>query len=204
MIPDDSKPTRGRPRTFDRSHVLDVAMQAYWQDGVAKVSVNAICQRAKVSKPSLYKEFGNEDGLKQAVLRDYHAMTLAPLFEMLDRDQPFDAALDALMAYILRDHATHGMPNGCLFVDMCQCRDQLGALAGGQVDAFRQLSLERYAAWIDRARAAGQLTAPIPSKTAALYIDAQIAAIMNMQRQGVLTEEIDKVFRLALSVLRPA
>ncbi|MEL6887079.1 MAG: TetR/AcrR family transcriptional regulator [Pseudomonadota bacterium] len=204
MSPDDNKPTRGRPRTFDRSHVLDVAMQAYWQDGVADVSVNAICQRAKVSKPSLYKEFGNEDGLKQAVLRDYHAMALAPLFELLDRDQPFDAALEALLTYILRDHAALGMPNGCLFVDMCQCRDQLGALTGGQVDAFRQLSLERYEAWIDRAKAAGQYTSPIPSKTAALYIDAQIAAIMNMQRQGVPADQIDRVFRLALSVLRPA
>ncbi|MEM6374409.1 MAG: TetR/AcrR family transcriptional regulator [Pseudomonadota bacterium] len=201
MSSSDSKPTRGRPRTFDRDHVVDVAMQAYWQDGVAKMSVNAICQRAKVSKPSLYKEFGNEDGLKQAVLRDYHAMTLAPLLDLLEHDQPFDTALEALTVYILRDHAAHGMPNGCLFVDMCQCRDQLGALAGGQVDAFRQLSRESYERWIDRAKAAGQFSSPIPAKTAALYIDAQIAAIMNMQRQGVPSSEINKVFRLALSVL---
>ena len=176
-------------------------MQAYWLDGVAEMSVNAICQRAKVSKPSLYKEFGNEDGLKQAVLRDYHAMTLAPLLDLLEHDQPFDTALEALTVYILRDHAAHGMPNGCLFVDKCQCRDQLGALAGGQEDAFRQLSRESYERWIDRAKAAGQFSSPIPAKTAALYIDAQIAAIMNMQRQGVPSSEINKVFRLALSVL---
>ncbi|WP_415400794.1 TetR/AcrR family transcriptional regulator [Tateyamaria sp. SN3-11] len=203
MSETEQKAPRGRPKTFDRDAVTAIAMQAYWQEGQSEVSLNEVCRRAKVSKPTLYKEFGSEDGLKQAVLSEYHSMTLAPLFELLEQDQPFDKALDALAEYILRDHHEHGMPNGCLFVDMCQCRDQLGELAGRQVDAFKVLSLTAYAAWIDRAKAKGQFTHAVASRTAAIYIEAQIASAMNLQRQGATADEVSAMFRLALSVFRP-
>lgn len=196
----DRKAPRGRPRTFDRDAVTAIAMQAYWEEGQSEVSLNELCRRAKVSKPTLYNEFGSEDGLKQAVLSEYHKTTLAPLLKLLQKDQPFDKALNALADYILRDHQEHGMPNGCLFVDMCQCRDQLGELAGGQVDAFKVLSLTAYEAWIDRAKAKGQFTSAVASHTAATYIDAQIACAMNLQRQGATADEVSAVFRLALSV----
>ena len=201
MSETEQKAPRGLPKTFDRDAVTAIAMQAYWQEGQSEVSLNEVCRRAKVSKPTLYKEFGSEDGLKHAVLSEYHKMTLDPLYEMLQQDQPFDQALDALTDYILRDHQEHGMPNGCLFVDMCQCRDQLGELAGGQVDAFKELSLSTYEAWSDEARAKGQFTTEIASRTAATYIDAQIASAMNLQRQGATADDVSAVFRLALSVL---
>ena len=44
---------------------------------------------------------------------------------------------------------------------------QLGELAGGQVDAFKELSLSTYEAWIDEARIKGQFTTEIASRTAA-------------------------------------
>ena len=200
MNANTKKPPRGRPKTFDRNHVIGVAMQAYWQEGQAAVSLNSVCHRAGVSKPSLYKEFGSEDGLKQSVLIDYHKMTLAPLYELLAVDQAFDTALEALSAYILRDHQEYGMPNGCMFIDMCQCRAQLGELTSGQVDQFRELSIKIFAKWIDRAKANGQFKSSIPTQTAAIYIDAQIACVMNMQRQGIASKDLNAVFRLALSV----
>lgn len=200
MPSETRKATRGRPKTFDRDHVIAIAMQAYWQEGHAEVSLNAICQRAGVSKPSLYKEFGGEDGLKQAVLIDYHALTLAPLYAMLEEDQPFDAALQAFYDYLLRDHHANGMPNGCLFVDMCQHQAHLGQLTKAQVERFRALSLHVFAGWITKAQAKDQLSPAIAAPTAALYLDAQIANLMALQRQGVAMEDLNAVFRLAMSV----
>ncbi|MEL6689350.1 MAG: TetR/AcrR family transcriptional regulator [Pseudomonadota bacterium] len=196
------KAPRGRPKTFDRDHVIAVAMEAYWQEGQSEVSLNALCRRAKVSKPAIYSEFGGEDGLKQAVLASYHKMTLAPLYEILEEDQPFDIALEALMTYILRDHEEHGMPSGCLFVDMCQTRERLGPLAARQVDDFKELSLAVFGAWVQRAQGKGTFHAALSPRTAAIYIDAQIASIMNMQRQGATMADIRAVFRLALSVFQ--
>jgi len=116
-------------------------------------------------------------------------------------DQPFETALEALTTYILRDHQEFGMPNGCLFVDLCQGRAHLEEFTGGQVDELRELTIETYAKWIDRAKVNGQFNPEIPTQTAALYIEAQIACIMNMQRDGVAAHEANAVFRLALSTL---
>ena len=44
---------------MNAERVLDVAMNAYWHSDPADVSVNAICQMAGISKPSLYREFGS-------------------------------------------------------------------------------------------------------------------------------------------------
>ena len=71
MTCDFFKTSRGRPKTFDRDHVLDVAMHTYWQNGVDTVSVNEICKKAQVSKPGLYREFNNQEGLMIAALGCY-------------------------------------------------------------------------------------------------------------------------------------
>jgi AcrR family transcriptional regulator len=49
----------------------------------ADVSVNAICQMAGISKPSLYREFGSEDGLTRAVLDRYAEQVLSEMFAIL-------------------------------------------------------------------------------------------------------------------------
>ena len=68
MTCDFFKASRGRPKTFDRDHVLDVAMHTYWQNGVDTVSVNEICKKAQVPKPGLYREFNNDVGFFIAAL----------------------------------------------------------------------------------------------------------------------------------------
>jgi hypothetical protein len=59
---------RGRPQTLDRQRTVEVAMTSFWCDGVRDVSMNEICRRANVSKPGVYLEFGNEDGLTEAAV----------------------------------------------------------------------------------------------------------------------------------------
>ena len=53
MSDDDQKSPRGRPRTMDADQVLETAMNAYWREDPVDVSLNAICQRAGVAKPSV-------------------------------------------------------------------------------------------------------------------------------------------------------
>lgn len=192
--------TRGRPKTFDRGHVLEVAMLSYWSHGPNNISLNAICKRAGVSKPGLYREFGSEDGLKQAVLIAYHKMGFIPLQAILEADQPFDQTIDAVIAYLLQDRVAAGLPQGCLYVDMCQCRDQFGTQTKATLDVLRQQVLECYADWLERAKAKGHLKADVVTKTAALYVDLTIAAAMKLHKQGEPTHVREDLLRLGFSV----
>ena len=82
-------PRRGRPKTFDRDHVIAVAMDCYWREGTDAIPLNELCRRADVAKPGIYREFGGEDGLTDAVLERYAGTVLAPTWELTTHDRPF-------------------------------------------------------------------------------------------------------------------
>lgn len=102
--------TRGRPKKLQREHVISVAMESYWANGPTSVSVNEICKRAEVSKPGLYREFGNEDGLQQSVLHSYCEMALKPLYDVLRIEQPFDACVASVTTLFLGARAQFTSP----------------------------------------------------------------------------------------------
>ena len=61
----------GRPKTLDRSLLVDIAFYEYWLHGINNVPLSKIANLAKVSRPGIYKEFGDEDGLKYEVIIKY-------------------------------------------------------------------------------------------------------------------------------------
>ncbi len=194
--------TRGRPKTLNRDHVLQVAMKSYWGDGPTAVSINEICRRAGVSKPGLYREFGNEDDLKTAALESYRELVLSQLFEIFEADQPFDEALAALTGLALQDRAQTGLPTGCLFGKMRGCRSELGPKTNGAIDATWSTAQDRMQDWIDRAKRNGQLDRQISTTTATLYVDAQIANAITMQAEGVQKAEISEFLQIAFNGLK--
>ena len=194
--------TRGRPKTLNRDHVLQVAMTSYWGDGPMAVSINEICLRAGVSKPGLYREFGNEDGLKTVALEAYRDLVLSQLFEIFEADQPFDDAMAMLSDLALQDRAEIGLPTGCLFGKMRGCRRELGPKTNDAIDATWDNVQARMKDWIDRAKQDGQLRARISTTTAALYVDAQIASGIMMQAEGVEKAEISEFLQIAFNGLK--
>ena len=83
MTTTEHKSLRGRPKTIRAEKVLEVAIEAYWQNDLADVSVNSICRAAQASKPSVYREFGNEDGLTRAALESYAEQLLSDVSKIL-------------------------------------------------------------------------------------------------------------------------
>ena len=90
---------RGRPKKLDRNQVLDFAMISYWNDGPTNVSINDICKKAGISKPSLYNEFGSEDELQAAALHNYHEKILSQLFKIFDETITFNHSLKKLQQF---------------------------------------------------------------------------------------------------------
>lgn len=199
MSDKNAKPTRGRPKTLDRMHVLHTALSIYWKDGPTGVSINELCEQAQVSKPGLYREFGSDDGLKVAVLDYYHEIVLTPMYEILARDAPFGDVVAAFIEFVAQDRHAIGVPAGCLQVSMRTHRSELGALTGKKVDELRGKTLGKYAALIESMKAKGELSADVNTEVAALFFDTQNVGAMRMQKEGVPNETIKQVLRQAFS-----
>jgi AcrR family transcriptional regulator len=132
------KPGRGRPKTLKKADVTDVAMQSYWERGPAQVSLNAICQKAGVSKPSVYREFGNDDGLTHAALSSYADKVLGKMLAITQSDDSFARKIDQLV-HLSAEDMLH--EHGCLFVKMRAAKAQMGPRTQDLTEAIEQISL---------------------------------------------------------------
>lgn len=202
-----AKASRGRPKTMDREQTLAVAMQAYWRGDVDSISLNEIGRRAEVSKPGLYREFGNEDGLMKAVLVAYQKQVLAPVYQMIAADAPFRATLDSLVSLVTRSSDAQifgdgqAMPDGCLLVKMRESYRHLGEETQEQIDHAKEEALTVYEDWVERARAKGEFTGDMSSRFAAIYIDAQLRNALSLLARGEPQDEVKQILTVAFSML---
>lgn len=201
MNTQSGKAIRGRPKTLDRNHILDVATLSYWEEGIGAVSLNELCKKAKISKPGLYREFGNEDGLMRAVLLDYEKKVLPPLFQILAKDQPFRTTLEELVMLVTRDSDEKQMPNGCLFVCMRDSYEQVGAETKEQLDHLEGRILEVYEEWIEHAKIRGEFAADVSSHFAATYLFSQLRFALSQMARGEDKTTVRAVLKMALSML---
>lgn len=197
MSEDDVTPRRGRPRTTQPEDILRVAVDAYWQEG-PEVSVNAICQRAGISKPSLYRSFGSEDGLTAAALEQYADFVLGQTRAILESDLSFRDKLDALVAYVGEDPRND---HGCLFVKMRAARSHLGPKTQSKVQEVDNQTLALYKQFLDNSRVAGDWGGPISSELGARFLLGQIELALSQRARGVEAREVRPLLELAVSVL---
>ena len=191
----------GRPKAINRIHVINVAMNSYWNGGVQKMSLNEICRRANVSKPALYREFGNEDGLMTEVLELYFTKFITPFFTLFSSHQSFHTVLQKLILGLINNQDKNLNSMGCLFTMMRDSHYLLGKKTKNKLDLLHKLLLKTYEQWIENAKHKGNFTKQIPSSVAAAYIDSQVSNINAQKARGENIQSIKVAACLAFSVL---
>lgn len=151
-------------------------MDSYWREGVDNVSLNELCRRAQVSKPGVYREFGGEQGLIDAVLEQYANTVLAPNAALVDIEAPFRVAAAALIAMLTNDQRSG--PVGCLLAQMQQQPHQLGPAVSARVESLRDAARATYAHWVDVAKSRGEISPEVPTQLAAAFIDIQCTTVL--------------------------
>lgn len=67
-------PRRGKDT---RRRIIDAAYELFYRDGFARAGVDAIAERADITKRTLYQHFDSKDALVAAVLEVQHDLALA-------------------------------------------------------------------------------------------------------------------------------
>ena len=200
MAGDGTKRPRGRPKTFDRDRTLDVAIDSYWRGSADSVSVNEICRRANISKPGLYREFGDEDHLMYAALTRYSETVLGPVLATVTLDRPFGETLDSLIDFVTRVE-TPEFPSGCLIAKMRSIRWRLGPVTGSHVDELRDNAVAAYTAWLQQCADRGQVELPAPIDVIATYVDSQLTMMLTRISAGEDPRVVRAHARLAFAPL---
>ena len=191
MNPINHNVRRGRPITRNREHILETAMNAYWQDDLATTSVNAICSFANVSKPSLYREFGSEDGLTVAVLERYASQVFMRIGDLLMRDELIKIASEDPQ-----------METGCLFIKMRAERSRFGVQTQAKLADIETQALKLYVRFFKSSHERGEWSANIPAKLAATYLLEQFGLAVTQRAKGRNKDSIRELLTLSLSPLK--
>lgn len=87
-----------------REALLQAAAEAFFEQGYAATSIDAIIDRAGGSKRNIYNEFGNKEGLFAAIVRQSADKVLSPLAIEELKGHDLQATLTAFGQHLMRTY----------------------------------------------------------------------------------------------------
>ncbi len=205
----------GRPKTLDRAILIDIAFNEYWLNGINNVSLSKIANLAKVSRPGIYKEFGDEDGLKCEVLNKYTDILLTEVLP-----QYYKAEHIKTMFYHI--YSTIGYPvdikyfrgisktnkvkvptkvQGCLFEKSKLEKHKLNTKSKNALEAFEKNRKKAFKNYFERMQKTNQIDSSLKLDDVYNYFIAQLSLAQCLQINGSKKEDIKKIINTAFSLI---
>ena len=108
--------TRGRPRGFDRTAVLERAMVVFWEHGFEGTSLTDLTRAMGISSPSLYAAFGSKEQLFTDAVTHYDSTRGAATDDALATQPTARAAIGEALRRNAIAYTDPATPRGCMIV----------------------------------------------------------------------------------------
>ena len=96
MVTNLSKRPRGRPKGFVPDEALDRAVEMFWEHGYEGVDVDQIARAVNVTKPALYRAFGDKSTLLLKAVEHYTKTYGAPIMAAFQAEPDIHKAVTAI------------------------------------------------------------------------------------------------------------
>lgn len=107
---------RGRPRAFDKAAVKAAAVEAFWTNGFAGVSLDDLTAKTGVARPSLAAAFGSKRDLYLASVESFVGQLGVAAQAVLTGAKPLAEELTAFYEGALQVYVSGKVPRGCLAI----------------------------------------------------------------------------------------
>jgi TetR/AcrR family transcriptional repressor of nem operon len=107
----------GRPREFDETLALDLALQCFWQHGYEATSVRDLAAKMDLTSASLYNAFGDKRALYRRALEHYIAISVADRIQRLEGNMPPLQAIEAFFKELIDRSLKDPDRKGCMLVN---------------------------------------------------------------------------------------
>ena len=165
-------------------------MRVFWGQGFAAASVDVLCREMQMPRASLYKMFGDKEGLFLATVRHYGEVRFAPVRQLLEGGDDIHADLTAFFTGLIDFATCDPQTPGCLIAGA------LADAAGADMKMRARLKIEfskvetALRARLERAQVAGQIAAKPKSEDLARMLAATARGLMLRARTGCLADEL--------------
>lgn len=132
-----------RRKEYDRNDVLEKAVHLFWRKGYKASSMTDIVRATGLNTASMYKEFGDKDGLFEEALEHYRQYIVSPRLQALV-DQPNIKGIEAFLENVIHGAASEEY-QGCLIMNHLAQKHSISPRAAelvGKFGAYLESSLE--------------------------------------------------------------
>ena len=108
--------TRGRPRKFDETEVLEAALNVFWLKGYDAASLDDLAKAMGMNRPSIYRAFGDKEAIFLKTMEVF-AQKLEMGFGLtMVGDDDIRTRLKAFLSMALDVYTGGDMAKGCLIM----------------------------------------------------------------------------------------
>lgn len=169
----------GRPREFDPDEALDRAVEMFWADGFEGVDVDRIARAVGVTKPSLYRLFGDKSSLFVHALRRYGDTVGAGPLAAFDAQPDIGDAVRALLEASVKAGTADGGPRGCLLACVAVVQAERSPAVGEAITRGQSALADILERRFEQAATEGVLPArPPPRARSRLLVDLMQGLLM--------------------------
>lgn len=167
----------GRRRSLDTDEALPLVVRLFWRHGFDRVTLDQVAEALGVTKPTLFRTFGDKETLFSAAIDAYHQKFIKPGEDRLAAAPTLRSGIAACFAVAADRMVDEQNPPGCFLTDT----GLGGGFPSGPVaDMLRGLQ-QRVLAVLDEkittAIDAGELDRTAQPLAVRQYILAQMAAL---------------------------
>ena len=188
---------RGRPRKFDKTQALDIALKLFWQHGYEGTSVAMLADAIGVNVPSLYAAYGNKEALFLECVGRYSELNGKMYHESFRKKTAREVAraiLEGEVELVTR----RGTPDGCLMIQGALATspesDSIRKMMAGMRAMAERWMAERFQKAMDE----GDLPKNADPKALACYLMSLNSGLAVQAKSGVGRKQLLSVVDIAM------
>jgi TetR/AcrR family transcriptional repressor of nem operon len=189
----------GRPREFDRTKVLETAMELFWEKGFEATSKRDLMDATGIASQSLYNAFGDKRELFDEAVRRYAAVRREMLAGiLLAAASPLEGVRH--FVHMWSEDCSAG-DKGCMManclVEFGDRDDAMARFLHEQMQQMREVFVEA----LTRARTAGELDTSADIEAIASTLVCTTQGVALMRRSGAPADMLKQVVEGTLGLL---
>jgi TetR/AcrR family transcriptional repressor of nem operon len=189
-----------RIKTFDKTNVLDRAVELFWQKGCQGTSMQDLVDHLGISRSSLYDTYGDKGQLFLAALEQYRHQTGAALLAILEGATAAKPVLRQLFEVIIEESLVE-QPKGCLMVNTAVEAPLLDSQVAQVVEENRLEMVAALGRLLERGQSSGEISTRHPARTLAGFVFNTITGIRVSARAKVDHQVLEDIVEVTMSAL---
>jgi len=179
---------------------LDKAVRLFWQKGYKATSVTDIVHATGLNTASMYKEFGDKDGVFEEALDHYRQQIIGPRVRILT-SEPNLKGIEVFLESVVNG-ASSEKYQGCLMMNHLAQKSSISRRAAKKIGEFCAAMEGLLEAAIRNAQAQGEIPASKDPAVTASLIMCCVHGLVLYGRHSNKKQEIPKLYDVILQALR--